>query len=66
MRGKTLETLLSELPPTKESIEIIRETVKEIEKDIDTSTNPERIRIRKLNILSCEKRIKEIENKLNQ
>lgn len=61
MRGQTLEQLLSTLPSTTESIEKIRETVKELEKDIETSGNEERKRIQRLNILTCLKRIKEIE-----
>lgn len=62
--GKTLEVILSELPPTQETIEKIRETVKEMQEDFYISDNLERKRVVKLNIGTCEKRIKAIESKL--
>lgn len=62
MRGKTIEVILSEMPATPETIQLILGTVKEIQEDIDTSDNQERKRILRLNIAICEKRIKQIYN----
>ena len=58
--GQTLEQILSELPPTKESIESIKLTITLMKEDRDTTDNQERKRILGLNIKDCEKRIKEI------
>lgn len=53
--GKTLEEKLNELPRDQESIEKIRETVKEIQEDIDTTDNQDRKRVLKLNLADCKK-----------
>ena len=64
--GQTLEQKLSDLPPTKESIESIKLTIFLIQEDINESENEERKRVQRLNLATCKGRIKTIENSLKQ
>lgn len=64
MRGKTLETILQEMPATPESIEQIQEALIRLNEDQYKTENPERKRIVKLNINTCLLGIKAIERKI--